>query len=256
MPSLTFDIKSDLDLMANRLAELSTGGKVNRAVTQAINNVLFDARPKMKALMEREFDRPTPYTLRSILVDKARDSQFGISEGSIFVARGELGGIKPENYISPEVYGGGRKLKRYERALQARGLLPSGYYTVPSKYMKLDAYGNVGPGIIVKILSALGALGPRTNRTERSARKLGAKKRDFYVILPNDPNNPGRQPGIYERTKTGGYKIAFIYTRAPNYKPRYTFYETLEAEFKTRFVRQLDRAITFEMNNRRNTSGG
>jgi len=251
MPQITLNLQSDLDKLAGRLAELSTGGKLNRAIAQAVNNVMFDSRRELREAMESQFNRPTPYTLRANLVKPVQATALGITEGEVYIAGAESPGIRHENFLSPEIYGGGRKVKRYERALQAKGLLPRGYYTVPSKYMKLDVYGNVGASFIVKMLSALGALSPRTNRTERSARKLGKRRQDFFVIMPNDPNFPGRQPGIYRRKGDRGYEIVFIYVSDVNYKPRFKFYETIEAQFDARFARQLDRAITFELNNRR-----
>lgn len=171
--------------------------------------------------MQQVFDRPTPYTLNSLYVVPATKTNLRASVGiKDFAAKG----TPAERYLRPEIEGGPRNLKRSERALQAKGLLPPGMFAVPAIGAELDAYGNMSAGQIVGILASLEAL-PGTAytniKTKRAKRVIGTYvSRDYFVAMPGGH----LKPGIYERLSPRHIVPVMIFVRPPEYSIRFDMY--------------------------------
>ena len=60
----------------------------------------------------------------------------------------------PEDYLLPEVVGGPRKEKRFERAMRYAGLLQGRERAVLGEYAPVDSFGNLRVGEIQRILTA------------------------------------------------------------------------------------------------------
>jgi hypothetical protein len=154
--------------------------------------------------MRDVFDRPTPYTLKSTYTEPATKQKLRAVVG---IRDWASEGTPPANFLIPQIAGGGRRQKRFERALQSVGALPIGYVAVPGKAARLDRFGNMSRGEINQILSYF-----RTNatagfnfnasaaslrrRSNRLAKKVGAQGVQYFVGRPGD----GKLPlGIWQR---------------------------------------------------------
>ena len=119
-------------------------------------------------------------------------------------------------YLRPQIHAGHREYKRFEKAFNRARILPMGMYIVPGSGAGLDQYGNMGRGLIVKILSyfkAFGEQGCTANITEKKKGKL--------------------PPGIYSRTSFvwgGAIKPIMIFVKKPSYENRYEFYKISKEE--------------------------
>lgn len=124
------------------------------------------------------FDRPTKFTLESVFIRGATKRNL---EAFIFLRDEASKGTPPVKYLAPEVYGGQRRVKRFERALQAAGILGRDEATVPGQLAKLNQYGNITAGTITQILSFLRASpDPMQNRTKDPGRRK-RKPKEFFA---------------------------------------------------------------------------
>lgn len=237
------------------------------AAIGAINDVLFDVRKAEIAAMS-VFDRPTPYTLRGVSVQKATKSQ---REGVVEVShyRGQAGGVPPGKVLEAEVWAGARKWKRSEVLWQKLGLLERGWYAVPGPAAKLDGYGNMERGQILHLLSwfraypaaeagAKKARG-RTNITDEGRAKLkrGSPRRvgrEYFAVKAGEQRGRMR-PGIYAADSPGRRfvgptrrlrAVLYFVTRA-QYRERYPFYQVAERETSARFPAYFDKRFAWAM---------
>lgn len=196
--------------------------------------------------MQRVFDRPTPFTLNSLFVYPATKKRLW---ASVYFKDFAPKGTPAGKYLLPQVQGGGRRMKRTERALQRKGLLPSGMYVVPGKGAQLDAHGNMSSGQIVKILSYLQAFGEEgyvANR-RRGSKGRGKRRAEHYFVAA-----PGNAPlGVWQRKGTGIVPV-LIFVRPPTYRARYAFEAVgrriIETHFGVEFGRALMQALATDRN--------
>ena len=161
-----------------------------RAAEKAIDKTAFAVRAEVRAEMPKVFDRPTPYTLNSLRVETTRSHNM---EAKVWFKEPDR---MVQHYLVPQVEGGQRKLKGFERALDQTPFVPARVGP------KLDRYGNLPYGRIVQILSVLGraeyVAGYAANITGRS-KKRNRKPRDYVQLKQRHGKLP---PGIYERFQT------------------------------------------------------
>lgn len=149
---------------------------------RGINEVAFKVRQAMVDGMQKAFDRPTPFILKSPWVGlKATPQRL---ESWIYPRDPGGKAVDPANVLRASVTGGPRKLKRFERALQRIGVLLPGLVAVPAPRIVAgregDGYGGVKGSFIVRLLSYLQAFGEqgfRANMTERNRKRLSRKGR-------------------------------------------------------------------------------
>jgi hypothetical protein len=167
--------------------------RLPRAAVSSLNDAAFAYRKELQAEMTAKFDRPTPYTLRGFLVDKAgpaSGAQLGAApfqrSGSSYVARVYLNpdvnkqGLSRADTIGHQFTGADPKFTGFERALRRIGVLLPGWHVVPGTGVKLNAYGNVSQGLIVQLISyfsAFGEQGYKANATDKSRARRAKKKR-------------------------------------------------------------------------------
>jgi hypothetical protein len=191
----------------------------------ALTRTAVEVRDGVKAQLPSIFDRPTPYTINSLFLKPARADKL---EAEVFF-KDELGtsrlGIPATKYLLPEVRGGARRSKAFEKALRQAGHLPFGRFAMPAQGAPLDQYGNVSRGLLIQILSQL-----RITRTAGHQRNLafGAKgiaaqrKAGGRYFVKRD--RKGGPPGIYQREFIGrNVTPMFIFTRPPSYSARFPF---------------------------------
>lgn len=162
--------------------------KARRACAIALNQTARAIWLESKEEMKRVFDSPAPYTLRSPAYDKATTSNL---EAKVYYVEPER---MKDHYLVPQVEGGSRKLKGFERGIGLGQLVPTRVGA------QMDQRGNMSVGQIKQIVSVLGkaetSSGYMANITERSA-KRNTKQRDYVIIKSG--NRAGLIPGVYQR---------------------------------------------------------
>lgn len=228
------------------------------ATSLALNRTAQHILEALVRVTGEVFDRPTPYTLRALRLVRATKENL---VATVDYRDGAGKGISADKYLPPQVLGGGRRLKRSERALSRVGL-PKGY-TVPAAGAEMDAYGNMSRGQIVKLLSylqAFGEQGYRANSTQRSrarTAKVGKSAEGYkringvqYFVSRGKGTMSGnrRQPlpaGVWRKTGTHGADVqpVLLAVNAPEYTPRFPFNETAEAVYNERFDAEFSTAL-------------
>lgn len=237
--------------------------RIQQAAIQALNWTAADAQVEVQQVMRRVFDRPTPYTIRGVGVWRARMSDpvatVGIKDAG---AAGK--GTAAADFLAPQVYGGQRSVKRFERALQRIGALPPGWMAVPASGAQLDAYGNMNRGQIVQILAALQAFGEQGYRANMDAkgraRLARGSKRSYgreYFVSHGRGWRQGTGSWKHGRTqhlpagvwmRQGGglgkaLRPVLIFVRGAQYKSRLQFHRTVIEYAQREFPAKFDRAM-------------
>ena len=254
-------------LSATQAALAAIPKQIAFANVVAINRAAFAGRAAIQRAMPTVFDRPTPWVIGGVRVIKARkdkpSAQIDLDNW------GNKQGVAVESILQAEIYGGGRRLKRHELALQRIGILPDGMQCVPGAGAVIDNYGNMSSGQINQILAyfrAFGEQGYRANMTTRGIAKLAKGNRtkrgfDYFVVAPGKQRAWLRgngivgthkmQPGIYQRTDFGGLgsaiKPVLIFVKQATYRPRFDFHGIAKraavAEFDVQFPIVLEQAM-------------
>lgn len=224
-----------------------TGAQMQAATADALNDTAFMLRKEVQADMAKTFDRPTPYVLRSVLVQKALANRLVAR-----IAPTGIGGkgIDPQKILHAEAEGGPRRDKRSELALRAAGILPSGYQTaIPSEPFpgSDDGRGNIKGGFIVRLLAyfqAFGEQGYKANMTKRRKEKLANKSVSaagfmtingvqFFVSYGALRGGKAGHlaPGIWARSGTHGVNVrpVLMFVQSPNYTVRLNLANVLKA---------------------------
>ena len=183
-----------------------------RVTATALNRTAETAQDDLAGEMRRVFDRPTPRTLGGTYIRRATTKRLEVSVAFKDMGRGTPAG----KYLQAQVFGGDRRPKRFEAALAARGILRTGEFAVPAPGVRLDRYGNLSGGLIMKILSQLGAqseVGYAQNATPRSA----ARNRGRVTYFAR--RDEGGSNGIYERR---GNRVSpvILFVSDVSYTPR------------------------------------
>lgn len=237
-------------------------------LSDASNQTGYYVLNKYQQQMNNYLDRPVPYTLNSMYLQKSTPSTLA---ASVQWKDSSGGNISAGKYLQPEVFGGSRGQKKFERALQAKGLIPNGFVAVPTDKAPLDSYGNVPGSYFVQILSAIGA-NPAfvQNKQIKKLRKLSsvnlikgvakaalaykaiqakearakARAQKFFVVVKGD-GNP-LPIGVYERTSLDVGSIVvrvFNFVPTANYRTSFPFYDIGTAAAQAKFPEKLDEAI-------------
>lgn len=213
--------------------------------------------------MKRVFDRPTPFTLNSLKLTQAKKDR--LSATVWFKDPPRLGSA--QHYLEPQVYGGGRELKRLEKLLKMQHLMPGAG-------AKLDAYGNLSKGQLTQVLSVLKTFnmaGYDMNLTSRSG-KRNRKPRDYFAVTKK---RGGLVPGIYQRVQSGvgfgaktkkalpfgewqkgrtrgrissvirarGVKPILIQGKAPRYQARFDFFGVAQRNIDRNYQRVFSEVV-------------
>lgn len=173
-------IRVDTDAAIARLR--SVRSNVPLATAIALTRTATRARDALQAEMRRAFDRPTPYTLRSVYVKPATPADLEARVGLKDQA-GAKASLSPAELLAHHFRGGARKQKRLEQLLARIGLISATERVVPGAGAKLDRYGNMNRGQIQQMLSQIRAgADPSTYRSAstRSRRNVRRAGRIFW----------------------------------------------------------------------------
>jgi hypothetical protein len=200
----------------------------------ALNDTVEDARFAEQEKIRGIFDRPTPLTQRAPLFRRATKENL---TAWVFIRDEATKGTAPSKYLQPQVAGGPRGAKRFEKALRAIGVLGPSEFAVPAAGYPRDAYGNLPGSLLVRILSQLRAfteVGHAANETGTSRRRNRKRVQSRYFV----PSSTGRQErgigrlprGVYERTGNRIRAVLIFVEGAPHYRKRYDFGQAAKAK--------------------------
>lgn len=208
------------------------------ATALALTRTAQLAKTAIEGEMASVFDRPTRWTLNSLRLFPAKKTKL---EAKVWMKNEADKSIAPTVTMQPQIEGGGRRKKRGEKGLEARGILPKGKYAMPGKGAKLNAYGNMSGGQMQKILSGLGAQFDKYQNSTDSKRSA-ANKRAFFVMGRGD-----NAVGIAQRTGKRTIKLLLAFVRRPSYSKRLDFYglgnKVIEQHLAREMREAMERAI-------------
>ena len=201
-----------------------------------------DVQVAEKKLISNVFDNPNRYTKNSVYIKSATKNN---PVAAVWL-KDEWATAKGGNaaeYLSPHIFGGPRKNKRFEKAMQRRGLLKLGQFTVPAKPAKRDRFGNISRGQIGKMLSNIGA---QHDQQQNSKRGIS------YFLFEN---NDGSLSGVWQRTANGIMPFLLFVDQAPKYQKRFRFFEmanrTMNKRMQINFHRAMNHAIGSSLGSKR-----
>lgn len=209
-------------------------GVIPYAASTALTRVAQAGQKAIIAALPSLLDRPTAYTLGSTRVVP---STVQTLMARVAVKDQAGSGNVPENYLVPEVFGGPRKEKAFEKALRYTGVLQSGERAILGKNAPVDSSGNLSRSELAKVL-AVTAARPGAKRISKA--KAADRKQYFAGTVAG-------QRGVWKRD---GKKVSaiLIFTRKqPTYRSRVDFagivQSVVEANFEREFLAAADAII-------------
>lgn len=218
---------------------------------RALTRTAQDCQKAIRREMQTKFDRPTPYALNSTRIRSATTSRLmaevylkdeatkADSAATFLAPQIEGSAATPLGFVNrPGVGGGSRAKKKFERALEAKGILPDRYYAVPGRAAELDAYGNMKRTQIVQMLAALDAFGEQGYKANmgsagRGKLRRGTKKRMGRQYFAVTQSGKPLAPGVWTSVRTGfGWsrpEAVVVFVKKPFYKPRIAWDSVLTA---------------------------
>jgi hypothetical protein len=217
---LQFSVSSDSSKILAQISSLKRD-RLPRAMMDAANDIGSQINWQLKKEMKLRFDRPTKHTENAIDWMRATRER---PEVRIWVKEDPNKGTSQAKYLDAQMRGGGRRHKRFERALIAKGFMPSSMYAVPAYGAPKDQFGNVSGAYIVRMLSDLQALGEQGYRGNRKGERKGKRRYNYWFAI-RTTDQVGLRPGIYWSSGATMPALVFAFVRAPMYSVRYPFYE-------------------------------
>lgn len=210
-----------------------------KSMKYALNDTSVRMRDSQKQEMIAVFQNPRPYTLNAIYAKKViNQSDNALGAGIAFREWG-VKGTPAYKYLWPNIEGGPRRMKRSEKALQAKGVLPPGKYTAMGSSYPKDPWGDITGGVYTRMLAELNALpgAPTGPKGQQKKRKKAADR--FFLWYPGYASS--EPTGIAERQSGGRIRIFLKFISKPNYKPRYDFEGLAAADARRIFEEELQR---------------
>jgi hypothetical protein len=231
------DVKTVLAALAPRQWQFATA----LALTHLAQHVKTAERDDMG----RSLDRPTPYTLNSLYMQRATPAN---QEARVWFKDFAPKGTPAGKYLMPQVHGGERPDKRFERSLQHAGLLRSGRQLVPASGAARDQYGNVQRSVYTRLLSQLHA-SPDATQNQTLKTKKRARRRGTQQYFYGNPGGKGR--GVWLRVPGGrvlGGRMhshivpIFLEQKPHRYRPRFAFFSVAERVAAARYQDEFESA--------------
>jgi hypothetical protein len=157
--------------------------QVRFAAAKALTQTAKKVQTRLIAEMGSQFDRPTPYTLRSTFVKPATKTELSAIVG-LKDRAGSKAAMPPAELLAHQFKGGGRLWKGLERYLHRAGLIGAGEFVAPGAGARLDRFGNMSRGQISQLMSQLRiGIDPYQYATKsaRSRRNVSKAGRIFWA---------------------------------------------------------------------------
>ena len=234
-------------------------GQIDYAKALALHRTAHIARRDGIAEMRAQFDSPTPSTLNSLFVlprkpDKknptcyllVKDVAFGTTLKDYSPSVPEPGSMAEQ--IGHQFSGGGRVRKKLEKGLERGGYITSGEYVAPGPDAPLNQYGNVTPGFVLQVLSALAVQRDAANNATSSRRsRRNAKKAGNVFWSFGGTQQGGLRRGLWSRDADGSPLLLLVVIGPPKYTRRIDLEGIADAavarNFNEQFRVALDKAI-------------
>ena len=206
------------------------------ASTALTRTAQYAAKTELPAEMRSVFGNPVAYTLNALRIEPATKDTLSAR----VMVKTSAAGVAPENFLFPQVEGGGRKHKRAEAGMRYAGVLGAGQFAMPGKGLDLDANGNVKGADVRTILTAL--KGMRAVSSARNKQRKGRQlANDLFVGTPNGGDRPD---GIWRR-EGKRLRALFVFTNdAPTYSKRFDFTGVVQRVALARFKPEFDKALS------------
>lgn len=221
--------------LAAQLSERRVAAFAATALTRTAHEVAQHVRQEMR----RVFDRPTPYTLRSVRVEAATAAR---PVASVFISeRKAPRDPSPAVVLKPQVEGGARGTKGLELALRRMGVLPAGWLVVPGQGARLDPFGNVSRGLVQQVVTQIAQQQQARPKNARAITKAVRRTGGRFIAIP-----PGArtQPGIYIADVIGRNVMpVFIFVRRATYRQRLDFHGIASRVALGRLPHHVKRAV-------------
>jgi hypothetical protein len=211
------------------------------AASTALTRVAqWAVKTELPAEMRAAFGNPVSYTLNSLRIEPATKDALSAR----VMVKNSAAGVSPENFLFPQVEGGGRKHKRSEMAMRYAGVLGAAQFAMPASGMSLDANGNVKGAEVRTVLAALKNLRAVSSTRDKASGKRLAKGRklasDLFVGKPNGGDRPD---GIWRR-EGKRLRALYVFTNdAPTYSKRLDFNGVVQRVALQRFAPEFDAAL-------------
>lgn len=214
-----------LDKVQATLKKLAAG-QLRQATVNALNDTAFIARKAVQASMGSVFDRPSPYIVKSVQVKKATPSSLQAWAGPMQLAGR---GTDPQKILMAHTTGGPRRRKPFEKALQAAGILPTGYFAVvpASPYPGSgDGRGGLKVQFVQRLLTTM--LGSKRQRAGASGKRTanyrgqGRDKSGAGVFFVSGGDGQRLPPGIWAKASSQGAKVVpvLLFVKGTTYGKR------------------------------------
>lgn len=220
------------------------GDLPGKALADAINHTGYQARKALHTEMASVFDRPTPWTLKSVQLLEAKPQKL---QASLWINDYPVTkDLAPDKWLKAQVFGGPRSSKGLDVLLRAKGILPAGMFAFPAIGARLDRYGNLSPGHIAQIKSGL-KIADRagyTGNASTSARSMAKQHAKAFFVV----RRAGRPIGIGERRDWGPgsrdkWVMVLAFGRQPKYVPRLDFHRIANEVSQRELATNIDAAI-------------
>lgn len=237
---MEFGLNTNIAEVSARMDEVARD-QIPFAMALALTWTAKDALAAEKRTIQQVFDRPTPFSVNAFQLIPATKEHLVASVQQKFAS----GTSHPRNWFNPQVMGGSRKHKAFEKHLIASGAMPANLFAVPSRACPKDAYGNVRGSVIMQILSDLGSqMVDRWQNASARSRRRNRRER-FYLLKASNT------PLAIAINKNGRPVIYFNYVRSPTYRKRFPFYEVGHSVGEAVSVSNFRRAFATAMASRR-----
>lgn len=236
---LAYTVQGDISQIEQHLSALARD-QVPFATVLALTRTAKFVQAKIREEIPRAFDRPTPFTINSTYVQPATKQR---RYAMVYIKEAEKGRVAPIRFLQPQIYGGPRGRKSFEKRLVEAGKMPPNSFAVSAQGADLDKYGNIRGGQITKILSDLQAQFDTTQNSSPASRakrlRSRRKRASFYFSTwPPSPKTQHLKPGVYLRTLFGfgsSIKPVLIFVRRTSYRRRLRYFEIADQTARIRF---------------------
>ena len=212
MADLIVTVHSDLPRLIGALSNVRR--QFNFAAAGALNSVGFEARTSLGGATKQYFDRPTSFTQRGFLVERATRDNLVVA---VYAEK------KRDRYLRTQIAGGARGQKPYEKRFgTSQQLVPAA--------IKLNAFGNPARGTLARVGAGVGGLGNGS----------------VFVGIPKGGNRPF---GVWQRKGRGGRdQLAPLFIAVkPSYQQRFPMLEVVtkvaDRRFDILFSKSLERTF-------------
>lgn len=270
--NLTIDA-SEVTAIAARLRDFPH--RMRKTAAIALTRTMVQVQEAERAEMRDVFDRPTPYTVGG--QGNSRDALFlrpatpELLEAQVGVKHSIGSSGRPAiRWLKWHIYGGNRTPKAFERLLLSIGAMRAGDVSVPGKFAKLDAFGNVSRGQITQILSQLRVdtyTGSSRSLPRVAAEDNAKTKRYKQNVIRRAYGRAGGQyvafqdgrgklpPGVYLMEgrnfgakwgfgRSGSVKPVLIFVPRARYEAgRFDFHYVAELGIRRHLAREMKRAV-------------